>query len=155
MKKTLFLLSILCAIEIAHSQSALQNANEDFKKLDWLEGTWTRQELKPGRTGYESWQKISTTEWKGTGVNLKGTDTAFVEKLKLIMKDETIYYVADIADNKELVYFKLTAITQNSFVCENPQHDFPKKIAYQKEGKKLRATISGDGKSFDYLFEKK
>jgi len=155
MQKTLWLLTILCAFQIAHSQSPLQKVSDDFKKLDWLEGTWTRLEMKPGHTGYESWKKISTAEWKGSGVNMKGTDTAFVEKLKLVIKDEIIYYVADIAENKEPVYFKLTVITGNSFVCENPQHDFPKKITYQKEGKKLKATISGDGKSFDYLFEKK
>ncbi len=80
---------------------------------------------------------------------------AFAEKLKLVIKDETIYYVADLAENKEPVFFKSTAITENSFVCENPQHDFPKKIAYQKDGNKIKATVSGDGKSFDYLFEKK
>jgi hypothetical protein len=78
-----------------------------------------------------------------------------VEKLKLVIKDDNIYYVADIAENKEPVYFKLTTITGNSFVCENPQHDFPKMISYQKDGNKIKATISGDGKSFEYLFEKK
>ena len=155
MQKTLLLLTILCAIEMAHSQSPLPKANDDFQKLDWLKGTWTRLGMKPGRTGYESWQKISSVEWKGSGVNMKGTDTAFVEKLKLVRKDKIIYYVADMAENKEPVYFKLTVITDNSFVCENPQHDFPKKIIYQKKGNKLMATISGDGKSFDYLFEKK
>jgi len=154
MQKILLLLTIVCANEIAHSQS-LPTTNPDFKKLDWLEGTWTRLEMKPGRTGYESWQKISTTEWNGSGVNMQGTDTSFVEKLKLVIKDEVIYYVADIAENKEPVYFKLTTITDNGFVGENPQHDFPKKIAYHNEGNKLKATISGDGKSMDYFFEKR
>ena len=155
MQKILLLVTALCAMAIAHAQTPLQKANDDFKKLDWLEGTWTRLEMKPGHTGYESWKKISTAEWKGSGVNMKGADTAFVEKLKLVMKDELIFYVADIAENKGPVYFKFTAITGDSFVCENPQHDFPKKIAYQKEGNKLKATISGDGKSFDYFFEKR
>ena len=155
MKKALLLVSVLFAIEIAHSQSSSQKVRDDFKKLDWLEGNWTRLDVKPGRSAHESWQKISTTEWKGSGVNLKGADTAFIEKLKLVIQDDNIYYVADIAENKEPVYFKLTAITDDSFVCENPQHDFPKKIAYQKNGNKIKATISGDGKSIDYLFEKK
>jgi hypothetical protein len=155
MKKALLLLSILFAIEIAHCQSSSQKVKDDFKKLDWLEGTWTRLDVKPGRTAHENWQKISPVEWKGSGLVMKGTDTAFVEKLKLVIKDDNIYYVADLAENKEPVYFKLTAITDNSFVCENPQHDFPKMIAYQKDGNKIKATISGDGKSFNYLFEKK
>jgi hypothetical protein len=28
-------------------------------------------------------------------------------------------------------------------------------ISYQKDGNKIKATISGDGKSIDYLFKKK
>ena len=155
MKKALSLVCMLFATVIAHSQSSPQTIADDFKKLEWLNGTWIRSNTKPGRTAHESWQKISTTEWRGIGVNMRGTDTAFLEKLKIIIKEENIYYVADIAENKEPVYFKLTAITDNSFVCENLQHDFPKTIAYQKDGNKIKATISGDGKSIDYFFEKK
>ncbi|MEP7376146.1 MAG: DUF6265 family protein [Chitinophagaceae bacterium] len=154
MKKVVLFGSILFVVVIAHSQSSSQKTKDDFIKLNWLEGDWTRLDVKPGRTAHESWQKISASEWQGIGVNMKGTDTAFAEKLKLVIKENNIYYVADLAENKEPVYFKLTTITDHSFVCENPQHDFPKKIAYQKNGNKIKATISGDGKSFDYLFER-
>jgi hypothetical protein len=155
MKKVWLLAPLLFAIEIVYSQSSSQRAMDDFKKLDWLEGNWTSLDVKPGRSAYESWQKISPTEWKGLGVNMKGRDTAFVEKLKLVIKNDSIYYVADLAENNGPVYFKLTLITDHSFVCENSQHDFPKKIIYQKDGNKIKATISGDGKTLDYLFEKK
>lgn len=132
-----------------------QQVNDDFKKLDWLEGTWTRTNSRPGSSAHEKWQKVSPSQWSGLGVTMKGSDTAFVEKLKLVIKDGNIYYVADIVENKEPVYFRLTTITDHGFVCENPQHDFPKMITYEKEGSKIRATISGDGKAIDYLFEKK
>lgn len=155
MKKALLLVAILFTIEITYAQSSSQKIAGDFKKLDWIEGVWTRSNVKPGRSAQESWQKISAVEWKGSGVSMKGADTAFVEKLKIIIKEENIYYVADIAENKEPVYFKLTVISDNGFVCENLQHDFPKTIAYQKDGNKIKATVSGDGKSIDYLFEKK
>jgi hypothetical protein len=135
--------------------SFAQNINDDFKKLDWLQGSWIRINSKPGRTTYETWQKISEFEWNGQGINMKGTDTALVENIKLIIKDNAIYYVADVPENKAPVYFKFTGINDNGFVCENPQHDFPKKISYQKEGDKLRAIVSGNGKSIDYLFERK
>ena len=154
MKKVLLLLALICVYGLTNILFA-QQAYEDFKKLDWLEGTWTRTNVKPGRSAYEKWQKISSSEWSGLGVNMKGSDTAFVEKLKLVIKDGNIYYVADIVENKEPVYFKFTFITNDGFVCENPQHDFPKKISYQKDAEKIKATISGDGKSIDYIFEKK
>src|SRR5205809_390722 len=99
MKKALLLAPLLFAIEIGYSQSSSQRAMGDFKKLDWLEGDWTRLNSKPGRSAHESWQRISPTEWKGLGVNMKGRDTAFIEKLKLVIKDDSIYYVADLAEN--------------------------------------------------------
>ena len=155
MKKLLLVATIILGINGIGNKLSAQQANEDFKKLDWLEGTWIRTNVKPGRSAEEKWQKISPTEWQGLGVTMNGTDTVFVEKLKLVAKDGNIFYVADIVENKEPVYFKLTNITGNSFVCENSKHDFPKMIAYQKEGNKIKATISGNGKSVDYLFEKK
>ncbi len=152
MKKLLLLLAVV-AVYPGNTLFA-QGASEDFKKLDWLEGTWARTNSKPGRSAHEKWQKISSTEWSGIGVNMKGNDTAFVEKLKLVVKDDNIYYVADIVENKQPVFFRLTSLTNDGFVCENPQHDFPKKISYQKDGEKIKATISGDGKSIDYMFER-
>jgi hypothetical protein len=38
---------------------------------------------------------------------------------------------------------------------ENPQHNFPEMLCCQKDGNRIKTTISGDGKSIDYLFEKK
>lgn len=90
----------------------------------------------------------------GRGFNLKGVDTVFVEKIKIVVKDNELYYVADVPENKGEVYFRFIHFSRDGFVCENPQHDFPKKIAYSFDGKTLRATISGDGKQMDYLFEK-
>jgi hypothetical protein len=85
---------------------------------------------------------------------LKGTDTVFTEKLQLIIKDNSVFYVADVPGNNGLVYFKLTTVTDTSFVCENPAHDFPKKIAYTLTRGKLNATVSGNGKAIDYVFVK-
>jgi hypothetical protein len=129
------------------------HAQQSIKDVEWLVGKWNRTNMKPGRSGEEKWKKISDTELVGKGFNLKGTDTLFVEKMNIILKDHQLYYVADVPENKEPVPFKFTSVTANGFVCENPQHDFPKMISYQRQGKSLKATISGDGKQMDYLFE--
>lgn len=134
--------------------SQLLIAQTDLNKLSWLEGSWSRTNGKPGRSTHEHWTKISNAAWKGLGVTLHGSDTAFVEKMKLISKDGSLYYVADVPENKRLVYFKFTEMTDTSFTCENPDHDFPKKIIYILNGNLLKATISGNGKSIEYLFEK-
>ena len=126
------------------------NQNE-AGRVDWLVGTWTRTNAKPGRSGAEVWTKVNN-ELIGRGVNMKGADTAFVEKLKIVSKDGKLFYVADVPENDGEVWFEFTELTNKSFVCENPTHDFPKKISYALEGDQLKATISGGGKEIDYLF---
>jgi hypothetical protein len=123
-------------------------------ELKWLEGTWKRINSKAGQSGLESWTKISATELKGQGITLHGSDTAFVEKIRIIVQDGSLYYVADVPENKKPVYFLFTEMKPNSFVCQNPAHDFPKMIAYSLKDTKLTATISGNGKSMEYVFEK-
>lgn len=128
----------------------------DFTKLSWLEGTWTRTNVtKPGRSAHERWEKSSEHELRGYGVTLQGQDTIFLEKITVLINDNAIFYVADVPQNQQAVYFKFTEITKSGFVCENPEHDFPKKISYQLEGDKLKAQISGNGKAIDYWFELK
>jgi hypothetical protein len=129
-------------------------AEPNMSKLDWLVGKWTRTNARPGTSGYEQWERKSLTELKGFGARIKGSDTTITERTTLLLKDNAIYYVADVKENEKPVYFKLTQLTDNSFVCENPEHDFPKMITYTLDGNKLKATISGDGKAIDYLFEK-
>ena len=122
--------------------------------LKWLEGNWKRINSKAGESGLESWTKVSSKEIKGRGITLHGSDTASVEKLRIIVQDGSLYYVADVPENKKSVYFLFTEIKPNSFICQNPAHDFPKMIAYSLKDTKLTATISGGGKSIEYVFEK-
>ena len=145
---------ILLAI-ILFSLKTNAQADTAFAKLQWLVGEWTLTNPKPGKSGLEKWIANSPTELQGWGITMKGNDTAFVEKTKLVIISNLIYYVADVPGNKEPVYFKLTSINDNEFIVENAAHDFPKKITYTRDGSKLKATISGDGKSIDYFFERK
>jgi hypothetical protein len=152
MKSILLFVVLICSSGACMAQSPA----DDFKKLEWLSGTWDRTNIsKPGRSSHERWEKIADHHLRGYGITRQNGDTTFVEKISLIVKDNAIYYVADVPENKQPVYFKLTEITENGFVCENQQHDFPKKISYALEGANLKAQISGDGKSFDYLFKKR
>jgi len=144
MKPVALLLSLL------FFQFALAQKTEDFT---WLEGTWERINLKPGSTAYESW-KVTNQSLHGLGVRLKGTDTVFTEKLKLIETDRGMSYVAEVAHNNSAVYFKIIDYDKHSFISENPSHDFPKRITYQLEGDELTVIISGDGKSIPFVFQK-
>jgi Domain of unknown function (DUF6265) len=156
MKSILTLSFILLAITCLSVQSVQSDKTKsDFGSLSWLEGKWTRSNIiNPGRTSFEAWTKTGEYEFTGLGVTLQGSDTVFVERLKIVIEGNEILYVADIPGNPKPVHFAFTKIGPNLFICENPKHDFPKKISYRLEGYTLKAQTSGDGKVQEFVFVK-
>ena len=148
-KKLLLIISLLLLMRISNAQEANK---QKFEKLDWLTGTWIRTNAGAGKSGYETWNKVSDSKLSGKGITLKGKEVIFTENLELIVKGNDIFYVVTVSGETKPVYFKLTAVSDNGFTCENPQHDFPKKITYSRSGNHIKAVISGDGRSVDYLF---
>lgn len=148
-RKLILMVPILLLITTTYGQETYK---QKFKKLEWLVGKWTRTNAEPGKSGYETWTKVSDLKLSGRGVTLKGKKTNFVEHLEFIVKGNDIFYTVVVTGEKEPTYFKLTTLSNDGFTCENPQHDFPKKISYKRDGKHVKAVISGDGKSVDYNF---
>jgi hypothetical protein len=58
-----------------------------------------------------------------------------------------------MSGEKNSTIFRITAMTENGFVCENNQNDFPKKIEYAYNGTNINAVISGGGPEipFNYI----
>jgi hypothetical protein len=127
----------------------------DLSPLNWLIGTWERTNGRAGRTSFEKWEQVNPNEFRGTGFFVQGADTTITERLKIILSGNDLNYIADVPGNPEPVYFKVTKLELHHFICENPSHDFPKRIEYQWNENELKAIISGDGKFITYLFRKK
>ena len=139
----------------ACSQSKDRKANKMLKEMAWLEGTWQRTNVRPGTTAFEQWKRTADGYYAGMGWSMKGSDTTFVEKLRMEVKEGALYYVADVRQNTTPTYFKVTEQTKTSFRSENLKHDFPKVISYQLEGKTLTAIISDGGdKKMGFVFKK-
>lgn len=150
---TFALIIVFPCISLAQNKDGIKS---EFERLYWLNGAWNQTNIKkPGQQLVEQWSKSGDYEMKGQATTTQNGDTVYVERITLLIKDNAIYYVADVPQNKQPVYFKMTSLTASGFICENPEHDFPKKISYQLTGSQLKATISGNGKSFDYLYIKK
>lgn len=147
---------LFTVLSTAQAQTApSKTALRSFKKLSWLEGEWNRTNVKPGQTATESW-RTSGNSMLGMGVSMKASDTTFVEKLRVEIKGDDIFYVADVRENATPTYFKITEFTKTGFVSENPTHDFPKVIAYDLKGRVLTVVISDGGdKKMGFVFEKK
>lgn len=126
-----------------------------IEDLGWLVGSWKRTNNKPGQGGNERWIIDPDIGLRGFGITTKGSDTLFIEKMRIVPGDNNaLYFVADVIENPMPVYFRITSIQQSFFTCENPNHDFPKQISYRRKLKHLEVTISGNGKTMDYQFDK-
>jgi len=127
------------------------NRLSDF---NWLVGSWIQPSDGEGIEVVEHWSKADN-RLEGLGVRRRQADTVFVEKLSLVEKDGEIYYSADVAENPAPVLFRLTSSHNGHAVFENPDHDFPKKIEYERVSEdEMTVVVSGDGRSVEFRFRK-
>lgn len=127
-KRIIFLLIITGAVVAARSRySAVM---EEFQ---WLKGSW-KMESKRG-TIIESWNISNDSTLSGISILVnKNLDTSLLEEISLAYRGGNYFYipVAFGQNNDEPVKFSITAFNESGFVAENPEHDFPKRITYQK-----------------------
>ena len=154
----LLLLYLSFTIACQASKGVAQQ-KDPFATFDWLLGHWERSNLsRPGQKGFEVWEKAADQSLKGTGVLLQGLDTLFKEELRIVIRDNDLYYLAlpQTTSPKKWVAFKITELDQQHFKSENPDHDFPKIISYFLESAgELRAKISGGETVQHFVFRKK
>ena len=113
-----------------------------FEKLSWIAGNWTGS---AGRAVIEeNWLPPAGGAMLGVGRTIAGPRMVAFEFLRIVQKDGETYYIAQ-PDGRPPTEFKLTSATDTKAVFENPKHDHPKIITYEKDADgNLLATIEGD-----------
>jgi hypothetical protein len=152
MRQMLLLLSLLLIGVPAGIRA--EEAATQLRQMAWLEGTWRRIDLPEGQSGFERWTYDATQGLTGVGVSERNGKPVFEEKLSIVTVNGTIHYVADVPENSEPVHFALTELSDHGFAFENPAHDFPKKIAYRRNGDRLHAKVSAGDKAMEFVFER-
>jgi hypothetical protein len=126
----------------------------------WLIATW---KINTGK-GYvvESWVQSNDSTFIGKSVFVKAAnDTIPQEHLELRLRNGGWSYVSTVqGQNKnQPVAFKVIFLGRSEFICENPAHDFPQRIAYRRFKDQLFASIEGNKKgkyaksNFDFSIE--
>lgn len=144
MKKSLafILISMTCAAFMQIESKGDQN----FNQLYILQGTWIMK-TKKGAIG-EEWVKMTNDYLQSRGFMIRGNDTITTERVALKNTTEGIFYTSTVEDqnNRQPIAFRLTSAHDNTFVFENPQHDYPKKITYLFVNKDSLHAWIDDGK---------
>ncbi|MDR2236112.1 MAG: DUF6265 family protein [Chryseobacterium sp.] len=161
MKNSLLIVSAALLV-LSCNQSAKTNQNSpeaqpekvNTANFDWLAGKWKRSNEQAGKETFENWNKISPTEYSGIGFTLQKGDTINQETMKLVNHNGEWSLLVKTPEEKQPTEFRMTEMKNNEFVCINDSLDFPKRIQYQSEGKKLKAVISNEKMKIPFEFEK-
>lgn len=124
----------------------------ELASLDWLLGSWQRTGMPAGLSGEEHWRRQQDA-LEGEGRSYRHGELRFQERLRIVEEAARLYYVADVAGNPAPVRFALVEQGAQSVVFENLQHDFPQRIAYQRNGRQLTATVSAGERVQVFQFE--
>jgi hypothetical protein len=143
--------SIFLVITIAISV----NASAQQKDFSWLLGTWKLKD----KNVYEQWTISADKNYlNGHSFRIKEGDTLSMEKIRFMFDGNSYHYMPDVAGPQTEVDFRVTSFSENSFIAENPQHDFPKLIRYnfvrRNDRDYIEAAIEGNGKVIPYSFER-
>ena len=115
----------------------------DIAELSWISGDW--QTAPGGRAQIEEhWIQPAGGTMMGVSRTVAGGKTAEFEFLRIEQREDGIYYVAQPKGRCPATDFKLTRVSAQEAVFENPTHDFPKRIIYKKTAEdSLTASIDG------------
>ncbi len=120
-------MGVLLVLSLMMSSCYRPSAEESFKDLQALVGEW---QAKSGVLFNESWTYESDSLLSGFGYSMKEQDTLFIEKLKIYLHHDTVYYAAFTEENNKYIDFKLVSAGRSEWVFENPKHDYPNIISY-------------------------
>ncbi|HKP37551.1 MAG TPA: DUF6265 family protein [Pyrinomonadaceae bacterium] len=114
--------------------------------LGWIAGDW---QTSPGgrAVSEEHWTRPAGGSMIGMSRTLAGDKTVAFEFLRLEQRGDAVFYVASPNGRCPSTDFKLTKLSGQEAVFENPAHDFPKRITYRKnsDGGLVATVDAGEG----------
>lgn len=110
--------------------------------LSWFAGSWsTRGEETEAE---ETWMPPKAGLLLGIHRSVTPSGRVVFEYLRIEERPDGVFYMASPM-GREATPFRLTELTEDRAVFENPEHDFPKRIIYRREGADtLHARVEGE-----------
>jgi hypothetical protein len=111
-------------------------------RVKWLQGCW--QTTRGEATVEEQWMAPRGGTMLGMGRTVRGGKTVDYELVLIKEQSGALAYEAHPSGQPSATFLSKT-VTDTSIVFENPKHDFPQRVGYQRDGADgLQAWIDGD-----------
>ena len=129
-------------------------AQPGLERLAWLEGTWEQRSGE--RVTRERWLPAAGSMMLAVSHTYTPDRTRFFEFLRIERRKETLVYVAQ-PGGQPPVEFALAACEEGRVVFENPKHDHPQRIVYERTEKGVTATVEllDGSRAREFVFERK
>jgi hypothetical protein len=127
-----------------------------IESFAWMAGCWEMSVPQRNMTITEQWMRPAGGTIIGMGRTLAGERTAMFEYLRIVQEGDEISYIAKPSQNRDGTVFKLVKAAEGEAVFENPEHDFPQRIIYRREGPdgmfaRIEGTRNGEFRGIDFL----
>ena len=116
------------------TQTQAQEA--DPNRLDWLTGCWQGDDM----VTREVWSASQDGYYFGYSVVTKDDHVIFFEQMRIDPAPMPVFNAYPAGNGP--FPFAAIELTEASVTFANPDHDFPQKIKYWRDGTHLRAVIS-------------
>ncbi len=126
----------------------------DIQSLAWIAGCW--QTTSGGTVVDEHWLPPRGDSMLGMSRTVRDGKLVGYELILLIETEVGLVYRAH-PSGQAMANFQATETKRRGVVFENPDHDFPKRIAYwSKDPDSLTARVDdgGDGRSFELEYRR-
>jgi len=122
-----------------------------------LPGVW--EGLQGDGVYHEEWSSVDGSSLHGRAYLIRKGEITNQEKLSIIIDHSEIFYVAEVSHNSGPVKFRLTSGSDDVFIFENPEHDFPQKITYDLSNSDhllaiIEAVKNGKTKRIEFRLQK-
>jgi hypothetical protein len=108
--------------------------------LVWLQGCW---EARAGdRVVEEQWMLPRAGSMLGMSRTVRGEALAKYELVVIRERADRLAYEAH-PSGQPAAEFLSTSVSDREAVFENPDHDFPQRVGYRREGSSLTAWVEG------------
>lgn len=110
-------------------------------QLHWLAGCWQADNGEDG--SIEQWMPPAGGMMLGMSRVLRNGQAVAFEYLRIAESADSGLILTASPSGQATTAFALLEIGPNRVVFENPQHDFPQRVGYVREGDRLLGRISG------------
>jgi Domain of unknown function (DUF6265) len=132
----------LAALSVVASKAAPQRRSAEPPA--WLAGCW--EQRQGSRHSLEMWMPPEDGLMLGASRTTVAGRVREFEQLRLELRGDTLVYTA-LPSGQAEASFRSVQIGGDRFTVANPQHDFPQRIGYRRQGAdSVIAWIEGPGK---------